>query len=72
MLAGQGLIILTRNVLAHLDQRNSSSFKGAGQREQWELSGDSTGSVEQGLEKDFGCGGCQAHQGSPGTCPASG
>lgn len=75
--AGQGRgssSILTRHVLAHLDQRNPSSDRRAGQREQWEVSGGSTGAVslEQGLERDMGCGVCQAHKSSPGTCPASG
>lgn len=58
MLAGQGRgssSILTGNVSTHLDQRNPSSVRGAGQREQWEVSGGSTGTVslEQGLQR--GC-----------------
>lgn len=64
--------ILTRNVLAHLDQRNLSSVGGAGQREQWEVSGGSTGTVR--LEWGFcwqGCGvwGVSGSAGQPWHLP---
>lgn len=60
--------ILTRNVLAHLDQRNPSSVRGAGQGEQWKVSGGST-DTEAGLGWDVGM---PSSSGQPWHLPCQG